>query len=130
MLEIHDLKNYLIRDRTGISKAQDFCQKLYTEEKTTILERSSLLCVTQHVQRITDTTKAKLEEDITIMEIENVLFKMKNNKARGPDGYSYEFFKNILGRDFLMKFLMLNSFTEYLSKQSLTEQQKTGIITC
>ena len=29
-----------------------------------------------------------------------------------------------------IKFLMLNSFKEYLRKQSLTEQQKTGIITC
>ena len=42
------------------------------------LNRSPLHRVTQHVQRINESTKEKLEEDITINEIEEVLFKIKN----------------------------------------------------
>ena len=68
-----------------------------------------------------------MEDDITIKEIENFLFKTKNDKAPGPDGYSYEFFK-IFWEE--IKFLMLNTFKEYLDKKKLSDQQKIGIITC
>ena len=128
MLEIHDLKDNLVKDRKGILKAQkDFYQKLYTEGNSTDLDQSPLNWVTQYIQRITDVTKDKLEEDINMIELEDTLFKTKNNKAPGPDGYSYEFFKTFWEE---IKFLMLNTFKEYLWKENLTEQQKTGIITC
>ena len=117
MLEIHNLKDNLIKDREGIINAQkDFYQKLYSKGNTTTLEGSPLYWVTQHIQRITDNIKNKLEEEITIAEIEEVLFKMKNNKAPGPDGYRYEFFK-IFWEE--MKLLMINAFKEYLNKQSV-----------
>ena len=99
MLEIHDLKDNLIKDRKGILKAQkDFYQKLYTEGNSTALDQSPLHWVTQYIQRISDVTKDKLEEDINMTELENVLYKMKNNKAPGPDGYSYEFFFKYFGK--------------------------------
>ena len=52
---------------------------------------------------------------------------MKNNKLPGPDGYSYEFFK-IFWED--LKFLMLNTFKEYLNNKRISDQQNLGIITC
>ena len=62
MLEIHDLKDNLVKDRKGILKAQkDFYQKLYTEGNSTDLGQSPLNWVTQYIQRITDVTKDKLE---------------------------------------------------------------------
>ena len=94
---------------------------------TTNLDQSPLNWVTQYIRRINDTTKEKLEEDINLLEIENVLFKMKNNKAPGTDGYSYTFFK-IFWED--ITFLMLNTFKEYQETQRLTDQQNLGIITC
>ena len=128
MLEIHDLKENLIKDKEGILKAQkDFYQKLYSKGNTTNLDQSPLNWVTQYIRRLKDTTKEKLEEDINLLEIEDVLFKTKNNKSPGPDGYSYEFFK-IFWED--IKFLMLNTFKEYLDTQRLTDQQNLGIITC
>ena len=100
ILEIHDLKDNLIKDKEGILNVQkNFYQKLYSKGNTITLDRPPLNWVTQYIQRITDETKNKLEEDITIKEIEEVLFKTKNNRAPGPDGYSYGFFKNILGRN-------------------------------
>ena len=102
-------------------------QKLYSKGNTTTLEGSPLYWVTQHIQRITDKTKSKLEGGITIAEIEEVLFKMKNNKTPGPDGYCDEFFE-IFWEE--IKFLGINAFKEYLNKQSLSDQQKIGIITC
>ena len=128
ILEIYDLKDNLIKNKEGILNAQkSFYQKLYTKGKTTELERSPLNWVTQHIQRISDETKNKLEEDITFIEIENFLFKTKNNKAPGPDGYSYEFFK-IFWED--LKYLMLKTFKEYLDTKKLSDQQKMGVITC
>ena len=46
-----------------------------------------------------------LEADVTEVEIQKVLFAMKNNKSLGPDGFPCEFFKltwSILGRDFVV----------------------------
>ena len=64
MLELHDLKDNFIRDRKWILKAQkDFYQKLYSEGNSTTLEQSPLHWVTQYIQRISDVTKNKLEED-------------------------------------------------------------------
>ena len=124
MIEIHDLKDNLIKNREGILKAKkDFYQKLYSKGNTTNLEQSPLNWVIQYVKRL----KEKLEEDINLFEIEKVLFKTKNNKSPGPDGYSYEFFK-IFWED--MKYLMLNTFRKYLDTQRLTDQQNLGIITC
>ena len=128
MLEIHDIKDRLISDREGILKAQKyFYQKLYSKGNTTNLEQSPLNWVTQHIRKLNENTKEKLEEDINLLEIEKVLFKMKNNKAPGPDGYCYEFFK-IFWED--IKFLMLNTLKEYLRTQKLTDQQNLGTITC
>ena len=128
MLEINDLKDNLVKNKKGILKAQkDFYQKLYSKGNTTYLDQSPLNWVTQYIRRLNDTTKEKLEEDINLLEIERVLFKMKNNKAPGPDGYSYDFFK-IFWED--IKILMLNTFKEYLVTQRLTDQQNLGIITC
>ena len=107
MLEIHDLKD-LVKNKEGILKAQkDFYQKLYSKGNTTNLDQSPLNWVTQYIRRLNDTIREKLEEDINLLEIKRVLFKMKNNKAPGPDGYSYEFFK-IFWED--IKILMLNTF--------------------
>lgn len=38
--------------------------------------------------RCLDTEKNQLEKEVTMEEIENVLFAMPNNKCPGPDGYS------------------------------------------
>ena len=128
MLEIHDLNDNLIKHREGILKAQkDFYQKLYSKGSITNLEQSPLNWVIQHIRRLNNTKKEILEEDINLTEIETVLFKMKNNKSPGPDGYSYEFFK-IFWED--LKFLMLNTFKEYLNNKRISDQQNLGIITC
>ena len=128
MLEIHDLKDKLIKNREGILKAQkDFYQKLYSTGNTTNLDQSPLNWVTQHMRRLNNTKKEKLEENINLTEIETVLFKMKNNKSPGPDGYSYEFFKIFWEN---LKFLMLNTFKEYLDNKRINDQQNLGIITC
>ena len=128
MLEIIDSTDKLITDRQGILNTQkDFYQKWYKEGQNTKLERSNLHWVTQYVRKISNETKQKLEQNITIEEVEKVLFKTKNNKAPGPDGYSYDFLK-LFWDD--IKFLMLNTFRRYLETENLTEQQKTGIITC
>ena len=128
MLEIHDLNDNLIKNREGILKAQkDLYQKLYSKGNTTNLDQSPLNWVIQHIRRLNNTKKEKLEENINLTEIETVLFKMKNNKSPGPDGYSYEFLK-IFWED--LKFLMLNTFKEYLNNKRINEQQNLGIITC
>ena len=128
MLEIHDLKDKLIKNRDGILKAQkDFYQKLYSSGNTTNLDQSPLNWVTQHMRKLNNTKKEKLEENINLTEIETVLFKMKNNKSPGPDGYSYEFFKIFWEN---LKFLMLNTFNEYLDSKRINGQQNLGIITC
>ena len=58
MLEIHDLKDNLIKNREGILKAQkEFYQKLYSKGNTTNLEQSPLNWVIQHIKRLKDTTK-------------------------------------------------------------------------
>ena len=93
MLEIFNTKENLITNRQEILKTQkDFYQKLYKKGQTTDLERSDLHWVTQYVRKISNEKKLKLEQNINIEELEKVLFKTKNNKAPGPDGYSYEFF--------------------------------------
>ena len=92
MLDIFDTKDKLITDCQGILKTQkDFYQKLYKEGQNTKLERSNLHWVTQYVRKISNETKLKLEQNITLKEIEMVLFQTKNNKAPGPVGYSYKF---------------------------------------
>ena len=94
MLETHDLNDNLIKNREGILKAKkDFYQKLYSKGNTTNLDQSPLNWVIQHIRRLNNTKKEKLEENINLTEIETVIFKMKNNKSPCPDGYSYEFFK-------------------------------------
>ena len=79
------------------------------------------------MRKLNNTKKEKLEENIKLTEIETVLFKMKNNKSPGPDGYSYEFFKIFWEN---LKFLMLNTFNEYLDSKRINDQQYLGIITC
>ena len=89
MLEIFNTKENLITNRQEILKTQkDFYQKLYKKGQTTDLERSDLHWVTQYVRKISNEKKLKLEQNINIEELEKVLFKTKNNKAPGPDGYS------------------------------------------
>ena len=85
MLEIHDLKDNLIKHREGILKAQkDFYQKLYSKGNITNLEQSPLNWVIQHIRRLNNTKKEKLEEDINLTEIETVLFKMKKTQITWP----------------------------------------------
>ena len=61
MIEIHDLKDNLIKNREGILKAEkDFYQKLYSKGNTTNLEQSPLNWVIQYVKRLKDTKKGKI----------------------------------------------------------------------
>ena len=60
--------------------------------------------------------KRKLLEEIEIQQIKDRVFSMKNNKKLGPDRYSHEFFK-VFGEE--IKYLMLNTFKEYLGENRL-----------
>ena len=85
MLEIIDSNDKLITDRQGILKThKDFYQKLYKEGQNTELDRSNLHWVTQYVRKISNETKQKLEQNITIEEVEKVLFKTKITRRRDP----------------------------------------------
>lgn len=55
--------------------------------------------------RCSDVDRDALTREVTDEEIRKVLFSMPNDKSRGPDGFTSEFFKaswSIIGNDFLI----------------------------
>ena len=66
-------------------------------KKTTQDQNLDTLFKEKYVRKLSLSESKILEGELTLDEISLALKQMKNNKCPGVDGFSAEFFKNILG---------------------------------
>ena len=123
------LNNNITIDHTVILNEQKlFYSNLYSSKRLAPLTQE----ITDFIQTNTHTPlselqKTNLDREITEEEIETVIKEMKKNKTPGTDGFPIEFYI-FFWLD--LKIFMLSSFKRSLEDQSLSINQKRGIITC
>ena len=77
--------------------------------------------------KLSKNENSKLEEQISIEDLKHIVYKSKNNKSPGPDGYSNEFYKIFWNQ---IKILLLQLMNFYRNRGELNKRQISGIITC
>ena len=81
----------------------------------------------ENLTQLTEDDKMDLERDISLTDLKGIVFKSKNNKSPGPDGYSNNFYKNFWEQ---IKILLLKLMNFYREKGYLNKSQLSGVITC
>lgn len=90
---IGDSENNIITDQQGINdQFKSFYEALYTS-KVNNTEQIEEFFNNLELPSIDETDKSALEGNITILEIDSAIKKLKTGKAPGPDGYPAEFYK-------------------------------------
>ena len=67
-----------------------------------------------------------MEKEISEEELKTIVYKSKNNKSPGPDGFSNEFYKKIWTQ---IRILLLKLMKFYRARGELNKAQTNGIIT-
>ena len=97
-LETSDGK--ILTDQHEILKeSENFYKKLYSNKDDTLSEinlREFLQNI--NLPKLTDNESNQLEGQITLSELSIALQNMKNNKSRGTDGFSSDFFLKFSGK--------------------------------
>ena len=127
---IKELKdeNKTITDPTDIlNEMKNFYQGLYTKTKSIRIEDSYYSNITNKMTKLTEDEKTRIERAISLEDLKNIVYKSKNNKSPGPDGFSNEFYKIFWLQ---INCLLLKLMNFYRKKGVLNKAQSSGIITC
>ena len=104
-----------------------FYELLYKERKTTDFNSNNYEKIAENLPKINENEKIQLEREISLEELRKIVFKSKNNKSPGPDGFSNEFYKIFWNQ---IQFLLLKLINFYRNNGELNKSQISGIITC
>ena len=106
---------------------KNFYQGLYNENNTIHMEDSSYANITNKLTKLTEDEKTGIERAISLEDLKNIVYKSKNNKSPGPDGFSNEFYKIFWLQ---INHLLLKLMNFYRERGVLNKAQSSGIITC
>ena len=104
-----------------------FYESLYKNQQTDSLEESNYKHLADKMPKLNETDRLNIEKEISLEELKTTVYKSKNNKSPGPDGFSNEFYKKIWTQ---IKQLLLKLMLFYRERGSLNKNQISGIITC
>ena len=104
-----------------------FYEHLYTKKETTDINTTNYAHIEKKLTKINKDERVSLEKDISLEDLKYIVFKSKNNKSPGPDGYSNEFYKTFWDQ---IKILLLKLMNYYRKNGFLNKSQLSGVITC
>ena len=104
-----------------------FYESLYKNQQTDSLEESNYKHLADKMPKLNETDRLNIEKEISLEELKTTVYKSKNNKSPGPDGFSNEFYKKFWTQ---IKQLLLKLMLFYRERGSLNKNQISGIITC
>ena len=104
-----------------------FYEKLYAKQEIIKIEDSLFKNFKNNLNKLDEKESSKLDDKITLIELENQVFSTGNGKSPGPDGFTNEFFKNFWDVIKLPLLILMNHFFE---SQNIPENFLSGIITC
>ena len=104
----------------ALKTASDYYKELYKKENT-----SSHSYFLNNLPQVSSNNNNILTSPITKKELIDIISKLPNNKAPGPDGISYEFYKE--KQQLLLPFL-LKTFNNILSNATIPSSWKTSSI--
>ena len=110
-----------------LKKKNTFYSKSYSKCNVIDIQKSNLNCLVEKMPKHSETEKDKLEEKITLAELNFVILTSKNDKGPGPDGCTDEFYKQFWPEigNFLLDLMIF-----YKEQGELNDPQKAGVITC
>ena len=100
---------------------------LYKEKNTVNTEYINYKHIIDKLPKLNEEEKGSVEREINIEDLKYIVYKSKNNKSPGPDGFSNEFYKIFWDQ---IQNLLLQLMNHYRKKGELNKQQISGIITC
>ena len=103
--EIHSDTNSLL----GI--AEKYYTKLYAKSRTNSGKQTQILRNVQH--KLSAIDRQKLDDPLTLEQIEKALWSLANGKSPGPDGITVEFYKTFW-------YLIKDKFLSYINQAKLT----------
>ena len=106
---------------------EKFYEHLYKEKETIDINNTNYAQIEKNLTQINLNDRSMLEKDISIEDLRYIVFKSKNNKSPGPDGYSNEFYKTFWEQ---IKILLLRLMNFYRDNGHLNKSQLSGVITC
>ena len=104
-----------------LNEMKTFYETLYKKKDTENIEYNNRL------PKLNEEDKVNVEKEITMEDLKHVVYKSKNNKSPGPDGFSNEFYKFFWPQ---IQILLLQLMNYYRDKGELNKQQIGGVITC
>ena len=104
-----------------------FYQNLYSKRNTVNINDTNFANIANNLPKLNKNDNLELERDISEEDLELIVFKSKNNKSPGPDGYSNEFYKIFWPQ---IKTLLLKLMIYYRMNGKLNTAQTNGLITC
>lgn len=123
--ELFDEDGSIVSDTSNILKVEEqFYSCLYNFEQNDKNEEANIL---SHISnKLDDTTKMSIEENISNDELNDSIKKMSANKSPGPDGLTVEFYKKFWPQ---LCPILLEIYEEVFKSGILTNSMKRGVIT-
>ena len=111
-----------------LKEIQHFYTKLFSTQNTEAkgINLESILKNSQFRQ-LSDLESAKLEGELKLEKLSKALYKMKNNKSTGVDGFPAEFFKVFWEK---LKFFVLRALNTTFTTGRMSVTMRTCIINC
>ena len=83
----------IIKPMEILDEMKNFYETLYKQRETVDIENTNYAQIANNLTKLTDTEKQFIEREISLEDLKYIVFKSKNNKSPGPDGFSNEFYK-------------------------------------
>ena len=123
-----EIDNQKISKPTEIlNEMKEFYEKLYREKNTLDINNSNYAHIANNLPKLNNIEKQHIDEKITLDDLKHIVYKSKNNKSPGPDGFTNEFYKIFWKQ---IKLLLLKLMNFYEMNGNLNKSQLSGIITC
>ena len=104
-----------------------FYENLYKARDTQDINTTIYNNIANNFPQLNNEEILEMEKEISEDELRNIVYKSKNIKSPGPDGFSNEFYKIFWTQ---IKTLLLNLMKFYRERGELNKAQTNGIITC
>ena len=104
-----------------------FYQNLYNGKEVLDLNDSRFCEVKHRIKKVNTEQLKKLEQDISINELEDIVKLSKISNSPGPDGFSNGFYRLFWPEP---KYFLLKITTNYRNTGKINKTQQQGIIMC
>lgn len=123
---INDSGRIITSNQQILEMERDFFSKIYKEDQSTLEPLHHMNLSAEEIPQVSELNRLRINRPFTSQELHAALKDLNKNKTPGSDGLTPEYylaFWDILKDDFLA------SIEFSLENDSMSEQQRTGIIT-